>query len=399
MLRRFLSLRPSRRKVLAGSLVVGAGLALPQSVFAQDGTPEVLTELITSQTREAFRKELEEAMGYTDAATPGGWFIDSNVNDIQTIHPLLADDADSLGVVGMLYDQLVGSDVRTGGPAPNGLADSWEIAPDGVTYTFHLNQNAKWHDGTDITADDVQFSFDALANKEIGSSYSESFLEAVASWRVVDEHNFEVVAKEPLFTFLYDLVTWIIPQHIWENVPAKDWRTDPGTTGTDPSRVVGSSAWKFVEWKQGESITLTRNDDYYGKVPYLDSYLLRIWPDQTAVVNALLNGEIDAAGLESADVEPIKATEGLQVAPYPTRGFTYYVTNLDETKTKLFRDAGVRKALLVGLDRESIVNDILLGYAEVAQGTQPVISYAYAPDRIKTKYDYDPDKAKQSLAG
>ena len=98
-----------------------------------------------------------------------------NVNDIQTIHPLLADDAASLGVVGLLYDGLIGGDVRTGQPAPTGLADYWEIAPDGRTYTFHLNQDAKWHDGVDITADDVQFSFDALANPDVGSSYYAEF--------------------------------------------------------------------------------------------------------------------------------------------------------------------------------------------------------------------------------
>ena len=115
--------------------------------------------------------------------------------------------------------------------APNGLADYWEIAPDGRTYTFHLNQDAKWHDGTDVTADDVQFSFDSLANKEVGSAYTQSFLDAAESWRVIDEHTFEVVAREPLYTFLYDLVTWIIPKHIWENVPVADWRTDGGATG------------------------------------------------------------------------------------------------------------------------------------------------------------------------
>src|SRR4029079_15090705 len=139
---------------------------------------------------------------YTAAATPGGSFIDANVNDIQTIHPLLADDGDSLGVVGMIYDQLVGSDIRTGGPGPNGRADYWEIAPDGRTYTFHLNQNAKWREGTDITAEDVKFSYDALANPDVGSSYTQSFLDATESWRVIDEHTFEAVAKEPLFTFL-----------------------------------------------------------------------------------------------------------------------------------------------------------------------------------------------------
>ena len=390
--------RSTRRGLIAGTLAAGAGLVLPRYVLAQDSTPEALSGPIRTQTRDEFRKEIEEAMGYTAAATPGGSFIDSNVNDIQTIHPLLADDGPSLAIVGMIYDQLVGGDVRTGGPAPNGLADYWETAEDGKTYTFYLNKDAKWHDGTPITAADVQFSFDALANPDVGSSYTQTFLDSTESWRVIDDHTFEVVAKEPLFTFLYDLVTWIVPKHLWENVPVKSWRTDGGATGQDPSRVVGSGAWKFQEWKQGESVSLVRNDDYYQKPPYLESYVMRIWPDQTAVINALLNGEMDAAGLEPADVQTVKGTEGLIVATYPTRGFTFYMTNLDPDKTKLFQDVEVRQALLFGLDRDSIVHDILLDNALVAQGTQPVISYAYAPDRITTHYDFDPDKAKALLA-
>jgi peptide/nickel transport system substrate-binding protein len=379
---------------VASTLFAGAGLALPHWTTAQEATPAALTEAITSQTREEFRAEVEEEMGYTEAATPGGTYIDANVTDIQTIHPLLADDASSLAVVGRIYDQLVGGDIRSGAPAPNGLADFWEIAEDGVTYTFHLNQKAKWHDGTDVTADDVLFSFDSLANLDVGSSYTQSFLEATESWRVIDEHTFEVVAKEPLYTFLYELVTWILPKHIWESVPVADWRSDGGATGTDPSRVIGSAAWKFQEWRQGESISLVRNDDYYDKVPYLDGLVTRIWPDQTAVTNALINGEIDAATVPPADASTVESTEGLKLAVYPTRGFSFYLTNLDPEKTELFQDVRVRQALFYGLDRESIVNDILLGYAEVAQGTQPVISYAYAPDRITTTYNFDPERAK-----
>jgi peptide/nickel transport system substrate-binding protein len=68
--------------------------------------------------------------------------------------------------------------------------------------------------------------------------------------------------------------------------------------------------WKFQEWRQGESISYVRNDDYYQKAPYLDSYVIRIWPDQTSVTNAFLNGEIDVAAVEPADVEVVEATEG-----------------------------------------------------------------------------------------
>jgi peptide/nickel transport system substrate-binding protein len=389
--------RLTRRHIVASTLFAGTGLALPRWVSAQEATPAAVAEAMTSQTREEFRAEIEDALGYTEAATPGGAYIDAQITDVQTIHPLLAEDGPSLAIVGRIYEQLVGGDVRTGGPAPNGLADYWEIGEDGITYTFHLNQNATWHDGTDVTADDVQFSFDALANPEVGSSYTQTFLDATESWRVIDEHTFEAVAKEPLYTFLYDLVTWIIPKHIWENVPVADWRTDGGATGQDPTRVVGSNAFKFQEWVQGASITLTRNDDYYAKVPYLETLVTRIWPDQTAVVNALLNGEIDGASVPPPDAETVAATEGLETTVYPTRGFTFYATNLDPEKSQLFLDQRVRQALMFGLDRQSIVDNIRLGYGEVAQGTQPVVSFAYAPDRIETQYTYDPERARALL--
>src|SRR5438874_601210 len=106
MHRRFMTPRPTRRGLLTGTLALGAGLAAPRWVFAQVATPATPTEAITTQTRKEFRAEIEKAQGYSEAATPGGSFIDSNVTDIKTIHPLLADDADSLGVVGMIYDGL-----------------------------------------------------------------------------------------------------------------------------------------------------------------------------------------------------------------------------------------------------------------------------------------------------
>ena len=384
---------------LATVFVVATTLMAPWPVLAQDATPSATGEPTRSLTREEFTAQLVEDLEFTDAATPGGTFIGAITSDIQTVLPFLAEEEASIAVASQVFESLVGGDIRTGQMAPTGLADSWEIAPDNRTYTFHLNQDAKWHDGVDVTADDVQFSLDALANPEVGSVYTGSFVETVESWRVIDEHTVELVAVEPVYTFLFDITTaWIVPKHIWGEVPVTEWRTDPGATGADPSRVIGSGPFKFGEWRHGESITLNRNDDYYGKVPYLDSYVLRIWPDQTAVVNALLNGEIDAAGLEPADIASVEGTPGINVAHYPTQAFVYYEFNLDPEVTTRWQDERVRQALLYGLDRESIVTDILLGYAEVAQGTQPVISYAYAPDQITTKYTYDPDQSKALLA-
>ena len=361
-------------------------------------TPGAGTGSLRSIAREEYEAQLSEVLQRAPAAQSGGDFIAAETSDIQSMFPLFAEDDVTVGIVGLVYQGLIGTDLRTGQPAPTGLADSWEIAPDLVTYTFHLNQDARWHDGADVTAADVQFSFDALANPDTGSSYTQSFLAATASWRVVDDDTFEVVAREPLATFLYSLVTWIVPKHIWEDVPVADWRTDGGATGQDPARVVGSGPFRFQEWRPGERVTLARNDDFFGKVPYLDSYAMMIWPDQTAMVNALLNGEVDAALLSPADVATVAAAEGLAIATYPTTGFTFYLTNLDPEKTSLFQDVRVRQALLHALDREAMARDILLGSAEVADGTQPAISYAYAPERLNTIYDFDPERARALLA-
>ena len=383
---------------LATVFVVAATLMIPWPALAQDATPAASGEPIRSLTREEFLTQLQEEMQYTEAATPGGTFVDSNVADIQTVQPFLAEEQASLGIANLIFEGLTGGDPRSGQPSPSGLADYWEISPDNRTYTFYLNKDAKWHDGADFTAADVVFSADALANPDSGSVYTGSFVDTVESWRAIDDDTFEMVAKEPVYTFLFDIQTlYVIPKHIWEDVPLTDWRTDPGATGADPSRVIGTGPFKFQEWRPGESVTLVRNDDYHSKVPYVDAYTMRVWPDQTAAVNALLNGEIDAVALESADVAVVEGTPGIAVAEFPSRGFLYYEFNLDPEVTTKWQDQRVRQALLYALDRESIVNDILLGYAEVAQGTQPAVSYAYAPDRITTKYTYDPEKAAALL--
>jgi peptide/nickel transport system substrate-binding protein len=390
--------RPRSFGWLATVFVVATTLAIPWPALAQDATPEVSGEPMRSLTREEFRAQLQEDMQYTEAATPGGTLVDSNIADIQSVQPFLAEESATVAIASLIFDGLTGGDPRSGQPSPSGLADYWEISPDNRTYTFHLNKDATWHDGTDFTAADVVFSADALANPESGSTYTGNFVDAVESWRAIDDDTFEMVAKEPVYTFLFDIqALYVIPKHIWEDVPLADWRTDPGATGADPSRVIGTGPFKFQEWRPGESVTLVRNDDYYQKVPYLDAYTMRVWPDQTAAVNALLNGEIDAVSLESADVATVEGTPGIAVAEYPSRGFLYYEFNLDPEVTTKWQDQRVRQALMYALDRQSIVDNILLGYAEVAQGTQPSVSYAYAPDRVTTRYTYDPEKAAALL--
>jgi peptide/nickel transport system substrate-binding protein len=304
--------------------------------------------------------------------------------------------------VQLIFEGLFGTDPRTGEPVAGGLTDSYDIAPDGVTYTFHLSKTAKWSDGVDFTAADVDFSLQALADPATASTYTGSFNDTVVSWQVIDDDTIQIVAKEPRSTVIYDLQgLQVVAKHIWENVPHDQWKTDPASTGQDPSRVVGTGPFKFDSWQQGQEIRLVRNDDYYdkGAMPNVKEYVIRVFPDTEAQFNAFLNGEIDyIERLEPEQVDTVKNTPGLTAQDFPDRGFEYYEFNLNQDVTTLFQDARVRQAFMYALDRQSIVHDIRLDYGEVAEGTQPSISPGYAPDQITTKYTYDPDKAKQLLA-
>jgi peptide/nickel transport system substrate-binding protein len=399
--------RLSRRDLMRTSGAFAAATAAMKfgMAGAQDATPAASPAgpgvVIKSMTREEWDAKFAEAFPMTPAENTGGKVIRGDSSDIKTVNAILGDDSPTLDIIGMMFDSLVGNDPNTGLPVPSGLADSWELDADGLTYTFHLNPNVKWHDGTPFTANDVAFSFQVEMDPNSGSSYTGTFVNAVASYKVVDDNTFQVVATGINADFLLDACVYgIMPKHIWENVPLDQWKTDGGSTGQDPARVVGTGPFKFKEWIQGDHVTLEKNPDYYqaAAVPKFDEFIYQVTPNDSATVLALKNGEIDLQDrVPAPDVEDIQNTEGAGVLIYPSFSFNFYAYNLDTAKTDLFQDVEVRQALMYGQDRESMANDIYLGYNEVANGTQPLLSFAYAPDEVETVYNFDPDKAKQLL--
>lgn len=404
--------RPSSVVAPIVALLLLAGVMAPFAARAQETSPvtdpgpapagsAVVGEHIVSKTCAEFTAEIQAA--YADVDEPPGntegTFVEGTTGDLQSVNPVLAESDPSITIIGYVFDGLFWSDPRDGTPAPCDLTDYWEIAPDGVTYTFHLSQTAKWHDGTDFTAADVIFSMDALASPESASTYTGSFLDTAASWRAIDDNTVEFVAKEPRYTVLYDLFgLQIIPKHIWESIPMAEWSTNDAATGVDPSRVIGTGPFRFEEWIQGQEVRLVRNDEYHGNKPAYREHVIRIYSDSEAQFNAFLSGEIDQIGLEPEQAQVVDGEEGLSWSSYPERGFVFYEFNLNPETTTLFQDARVRQAFMYALDRQSIVDNILLGFGEVAVGTHPSISPGYAPDQITTKYTYDPERAKALLA-
>lgn len=352
-----------------------------------------------SISREEFQKQLKAAFPMEPAAHKGGSIVLGESSDISTVNPILLFDSTTLNIVGTMFETLVGISPVDGIPVP-GLADSWDVAPDGLTYTFHLNQKAKWHDGVDITAEDVKFSFDAVLDPNTGSLYTTIVNESVGSYRVVDADTFEVVARDHFVSFLFNGpgAVFIIPRHIWADVDVSAWSFDGGSTGQDASRVIGSGPFKFKEWVQGEHVTVVRNDEYYDVVPNIDELTLAVQPDAEAAVLALQGGETDMMEIiPPAQTQTVIDTPGRAVAIYNFYQITLYGMNLDPVRTPLFQSKEVRQALFYALDRDSITKSIFFGFGEPAIGTQPKLSPAYAPDQMTPNYTFDPVKAKELL--
>jgi len=353
-----------------------------------------------SLTREAFQCQLLQAFPMQSATKKGGTVILGESGDISTVNGLLTRDYPTAFITGAIFESLIGLSPVDGQIVP-GLADSWDISADALTYTFHLNTKAAWHDGVDFTADDVQFSFDAVRDPNTGSAYRTIFNDAITSYRAVDPDTFEIVARDKLVTFMFEgpgSVT-IMPKHIWESVGFESWSFDEGSTGKDPSRVVGTGPFKFKEWVQGDHATVVRNDAYYDLVPNIDEFTIQVQPNTDSSVLALQNGDIDIMQIIPPEqTEAVQNTPGRKVDIYNFYEYTAYMFNLDPEQTTLFTDPAVRQALFYAVDRESITRNIFLGYGETAVGVHPPLSPAYAPDRLTPSYGYDPEKAKVLLA-
>jgi peptide/nickel transport system substrate-binding protein len=385
----------SRLCALLLVIVLAVGV-VPVTTIAQDATPSRLEGSQShSITWAAFEAELEATFGLEEPAHRGGQLIYGSISDIDTLNGMLVGDVFTATVTNLLFEPRVTTSPIDGQPAP-ALADSWEMAPDGMVFTFHLNPNARWHDGADVTADDAVFTVDALLDE---SPYGPYLKEILDSARAVDPDTVELRATKPLATFLYEIMFPIMPKHIWDSVPFEEWGADPGSTGQDPGRVVGTGPFRFAEWIPDDSVTLVRNDDYYGVVPALDEFIFRVLPDDTAALNALDAGEADLVDhIPGNAVAGLRSTDGLSIETFDSLFAAILAFNLDPSKTPLFQDREVRQALIYALDREAIVQSILDGFAEVAMGIQPPLSVAYDPDRITTRYTYDPEKASALLA-
>ncbi len=352
-------LRPTRRALLAGAaLLAMPGLALAQQTPVKGGT---VIAALASTTIPNLNTQLT-------SATPA----------------LIVADVWADGL--MTYD-------RDGKRIPR-LATSWEISPDGKTYTFHIREGVKWSDGQPFTAGDVAFTLNAFGKF---NTYLTKMMPFVESATAPDDKTFVLQLKQPL-TATLDLfdkeVFPLMPRHIYEG---KDVATHPANRAP-----VGLGPFKFESWENGRSITFVRNPNYWqAPKPYLDSVIFALVPNNQQALNAMANGEVQWFRPE---VVQVPAT--LQAAKKGNFHVVEIRNNAPETavvdinlRRAPFDNVKVRQALFHAIDRQRIVKDVYQGLADTAKNAIPVQFTALHDPALSydTLFAYDPALAGRLL--
>ena len=392
-----------------GISTAAAGM-LATSAFAQSGTPAsgtpeaspVAGTAFTSITRDEYLVALEAEFPFEAPETTGGQVIMVTTTDIATMNPVTRSDVIALYAINSVFSYLALQSAIDGSMVPD-LADYWERAADGVTYTFHLNQDATWHDGQPVTAHDCVHTFDAVMAEETLSPVRSDFVQVIKSFQAIDDHTFELVSTAPIALALEKSVAAIpiMPKHIWEGIPFAEWGAAPGSTGSDPTQVIGSGPFKFVEWVTGDHVTIVRNDDYFvpAYVPTIDTWTLRVVADPQSAMQSLVTGEADIAyKISPQQLESLQQSNpDFQFAIFDDWSWTFILMNADTELGQFFADRDVRQAVMYSVDRDLIVETIVAGLAVRADGVQPPSSPAYAPDQVTTIYNYDPEQSRALL--
>jgi peptide/nickel transport system substrate-binding protein len=320
----------------------------------------------------------ETAESGGEAAAGGTLRVGLDV-DAGTGDPRLARDTSAFRLRELVFDGLV--EMQPDYTVAPSLAESWEN-PDELTWVFKLREGVKFHNGDELTAADVKYTFDTILDEEFASP-SRAFFTPITAVEVLDDYTVQFTLDQPYGPFLSYLTMGIVPQALAE--------ADPEAFANNP---VGTGPFMLSEWRRGDSITLVANEDYWDGAPLLDGIELSVVPDNSARVVALEAGDLDLvqSPLSPQDVKRMETTEGFVVNRTPAAGYTYVNLNCADP---VLQDVTVRRALSHLVNREDITAAIYEGIGQVAKGPIPPGMWAYTDD-LPT-YDYDPEIAAQLL--
>ncbi|MEN5114076.1 ABC transporter substrate-binding protein [Brevundimonas diminuta] len=270
---------------------------------------------------------------------------------------------------------------QNGAVAPS-LAESWEAAPDGLTWTFHLRRGVTFPDGSPFDASVAKFSLDRIT-AEGSTNAQKALFEPISNVEVVDPATIRIHLSRPMATLPYVLA--------WGDAVM----VSPKSAATNAVTPVGTGPFKLQSWQRGSQLTLIRRDGYWGTPPRLNTVVFRFISDPTAAFAAVSAGDVDAFPNYPApeNVAQFQRDRRFRVVVGASEGKV--ILGINNTKAP-FNDVRVRRALSYAIDREALIQGAMFGFG------QPIGSHysRQAPGYVDLTglYPHDPAKARQLLA-
>ncbi|MFN2121648.1 MAG: ABC transporter substrate-binding protein, partial [Anaerolineales bacterium] len=328
-------------------------------------------------------------------AAPGGVYSEALIGSLGRLNPLLDwNNPADRDVDRLIFSGLVKFDSH-GLPQPD-LAESWGTSADGTVYNFTLRSQAEWQDGIPVTSDDVIFTIDLIKSSSLFPADVKELWSQIDVKRL-DDKNIKFTLPEPYAPFLDYATFGILPQHILSSTAGD--QLDSAPFNINP---VGTGPYKFdhllIENGSITGVVLAVNSRYYGSEPYIQQVVFRYYADSQSAFDAYEQGEVMGVSELSMDVLP-QALEDPRLSVYTSRlpEMSIILLNLKSQDAPYLDNANVRRALMLGLNRNYIVSTLMHGQAIVADGPILPGSWAYY-DGIE-HLSYDPEGAVDLLKG
>ena len=295
----------------------------------------------------------------------GGVYTEGLVGNLQRLNPVLDyyNQADR-DVDRLIFSSLIKFDTQ--GLPVSDLASSWGISFDGLTYNFELRENASWHDGEPVTADDVAFTIDLMRDPSSVLPDDLKTFWGDIEVNVLSAKALQIKLKEPFAPLMDYLSFGILPKHLlggmaYTDIINSEFNLDP----------VGSGPYKFSrvlsDGNKISAVILNSNAEYYGKVPFLQEYVFKYYPDSASAFNAYLQGAVNGvSNLDKTILSEALRNPGFSVYSAVKPEISMIIFNLKNPSVEFFQDKNIRRALLMGIDRRGMINTIQHGQGVIA---------------------------------
>jgi peptide/nickel transport system substrate-binding protein len=309
-----------------------------------------------------------------------------------TMNPMTTYSTEAQEILQLVYDKLLDYDAHLN--VIPGLAEKTTVSPDGNTITYSLRRGVLWHDGQPFSADDVVFTLSLIKNKNL-SQYAQWLID-MTNVTAPDPNTVTVTFKKPQ-AFDPGLAIPILPQHIWKGMSASAIQKFAN------AHPVGTGPFTFVSWQKGQTVTINRNDKFWGAKPAAATVIWVLFQNEDVMAQALRAGEVDIL----TEVPPtiwdgLKGASG--VTPVSVDGFSFHhiginvSTNPKSGGNKLLQDVTVRQALSLAVDRNQLVAIALAGHGKPGSVLLPPAFGEYFLDiPAEQQLNNNPTKANEIL--